>query len=147
MMDAIKILIELESKILLDDDYDLAADLSRVKKFYKNATRDMSIEQQRAAREKNQALRFLYYRKRILQNYEEYSNYGKISEPVADSPLELMRETMKVNPFLSKRQKTQKANEVLGWKATHDLELMIKSSWEWEKKLKLIGTNFSKEKV
>jgi hypothetical protein len=113
MMDAIKILIELESKILLDDDYDLAADLSRVKKFYKNATRDMSIEEQRAAREKNQALRFLYYRKRILQNYEEYSNYGKISEPVADSPLELMRETMKVNPFLSKRQKTQKANEVL----------------------------------
>ena len=43
---------------------------------------------------------FLYYRKRILQNYEEYNNYGKISEPVADSPLELMRETMKVNPFL-----------------------------------------------
>jgi hypothetical protein len=113
MMDAIKILIELESEILLDDDYNLAADLSRVKKMYKNSTRDMSIEQQRAAREKNQALRFLYYRKRILQNYEEYSNYGKISEPVADSPLELMRETIKVNPFLSKRQKTQKAIEVL----------------------------------
>ena len=77
----------------------------------------MSIEQQRAAREKNQALRFLYYRKRILQNYEEYNNYGKISEPVADSPLELMRETMKVNPFLSKRQKTQKALEPAPTKA------------------------------
>ena len=42
---------------------------------------------------------------------------------------------------------TKKANEVLGWKATHDLESMITSSWEWEKKLKSIGTNFSKAKV
>jgi hypothetical protein len=103
-------LVELESEILLDDDYNLDADLSRVKKLYKNATKDMSIEEQRAAREKDQDLRFLYYRKRILQNYEEYNNYGKISEPLADSPLELMRETMKVNPFLSK---TQKAKPVL----------------------------------
>ena len=113
MIDAIRILVELESEILLDDDYNLDADLSRVKKMYKNATKDMTIEQQRAAREKDQDLRFLYYRKRILQNYEEYSNYGKISEPLADSPLELMRETMKVNPFLSKTQKTQKAKPVL----------------------------------
>lgn len=42
---------------------------------------------------------------------------------------------------------TKKANEVLGWKATHGLEAMIKSSWEWEKKLKSIGTNFSKVTV
>ena len=42
---------------------------------------------------------------------------------------------------------TKKANAVLGWKATHDLESMIISSWEWEKKLKSIGTNFSKAKV
>ncbi len=109
LMDAIRILIELESEILLDDDYNLETDLTRVKKMYKNATKDMSIEEQRVAREKNEELRFLYYRKRILQNYEEYNNYGKISEPVADSPLELMRETMMVNPYLNKRQKTQKA--------------------------------------
>lgn len=113
MIDAIRILVELESEILLDDDYNLDADLSRVKKMYNMETKDMSIEEQRAAREKNQNLRFLYYRKRILQNYEEYNNYGKISEAVADSPLELMRETMKANPFLSKRQKTQKENPVL----------------------------------
>ncbi len=117
MIDAIRILVELESEILLDDDYNLDADLSRVKKMYNIKTKGMSIEEQRTAREKNQDLRFLYYRKRILQNYEEYSNYGKISEPVADSPLELMRETMKVNPFLSKRQKTQKALEPAPTKA------------------------------
>lgn len=39
---------------------------------------------------------------------------------------------------------TKKANTVLGWKATHDLEAMITSSWEWEKKLQSLGTNFSK---
>jgi len=39
---------------------------------------------------------------------------------------------------------TKKATEVLGWKATHDLDSMITSSWEWEKNLKSIGTNFSK---
>ena len=30
---------------------------------------------------------------------------------------------------------TTKANKVLGWKATHDLQSMITSAWEWEKKL------------
>ncbi|MFM2155994.1 MAG: UDP-glucose 4-epimerase GalE [Bacteroidota bacterium] len=39
---------------------------------------------------------------------------------------------------------TKKANTVLGWKATHDLESMITSSWEWEKKLNTLGKNFSK---
>lgn len=39
---------------------------------------------------------------------------------------------------------TSKANDVLGWKATHDLEAMITSSWEWEKKLQTLGTNFTK---
>jgi hypothetical protein len=105
MMDAIRILIELESEILLDDDYDLDGDLSRVKKMYKNATKGMTIEQQRAAREKDKSLQTLYYRKRILQNYEEYSNYGKISEPLADSPLELMRETMTNRHVLNKTKK------------------------------------------
>jgi UDP-glucose 4-epimerase len=38
----------------------------------------------------------------------------------------------------------KKANTVLGWKATHDVASMITSSWEWEKKLKSTGTNFSK---
>lgn len=39
---------------------------------------------------------------------------------------------------------TKKANSVLGWKATHDLEAMITSAWAWEKKLNSLGTNFSK---
>jgi hypothetical protein len=71
----------------------------------------MTVEQQRAVREKSEGIRFLYYQKRILQNYEEYSNYGKISEPLADSPLELMKDTMTNKSVLDKRRaKTQKAS-------------------------------------
>jgi UDP-glucose 4-epimerase len=39
---------------------------------------------------------------------------------------------------------TKKANAILGWKATHDLESMITSSWAWEKKIQSLGTNFTK---
>jgi hypothetical protein len=112
LMHVIRILLDLEAEILLDDDYDLEAELSRVKRMYKRSTKGMTVEQQRAVRAKSEGIRFLYYQKRILQNYEEYSNYGKISEPLADSPLELMKDTMTNQSVLTKRQaKTQKALE------------------------------------
>jgi hypothetical protein len=112
LMEVIKILLDLEAEILLDDDYDLEAELSRVKRMYKRATKGMTVEQQRETRAKSWGIRFLYYQKRIFQNYEEYSNYGKISEPVVDSPLELMKDTMTNMSVLDKRRaKTQKALE------------------------------------
>jgi hypothetical protein len=112
LMHVIRILLDLEAEILLNDDYDLEAELSRVKRMYKRSTKGMTVEQQRAVRAKSEGIRFLYYQKRILQNYEEYSNYGKISEPLADSPLELMKDTMTNQSVLNKRQaKTQKALE------------------------------------
>ena len=111
LMHVIRILLDLEAEILLDDDYDLEAELSRVKRMYKRSTKGMTVEQQRAVRAKSEGIRFLYYQKRILQNYEEYSNYGKISEPLADSPLELMKDTMTNMSVLQKKTKakTQKA--------------------------------------
>ena len=111
LMEVIKILLDLEAEILLDDDYDLEAELNRVKKMYKRSTKGMTVEQQRETRAKSFGIRFLYYQKRIFQNYEEYSNYGKISEPLADSPLELMEDTMTNMSVLQKKTKakTQKA--------------------------------------
>jgi hypothetical protein len=111
LMHVIRILLDLEAEILLDDDYDLEAELSRVKRMYKRSTKGMTVEQQRAVRAKSEGIRFLYYQKRILQNYEEYSNYGKISEPLADSPLELMKDTMTNMSVLKKKTKTQKVLE------------------------------------
>jgi hypothetical protein len=109
MRNAIRLLIELESEILLDDNYDLEADLKSVKKVYNKAIKGMTIEEQIEARHKDKVVQPLYYKKRILQNYEEYSNNGKILEAIADSPLELMEDTMTDHPILNKRQKTQKA--------------------------------------
>jgi hypothetical protein len=111
LMHVIRILLDLEAEILLNDDYDLEAELSRVKRMYKRSTKGMTVEQQRAVRAKSEGIRFLYYQKRILQNYEEYSNYGKISEPLADSPLELMKDTMTNMSVLKKKTKTQKVLE------------------------------------
>ena len=113
LMQVIRILLDLESEILLDDDYDLEAELSRVKRMYKRSTKGMTVEQQRAVRAKSEGIRFLYYQKRILQNYEEYSNYGKISEPLADSPLELMKDTMTNVSVLEKKPKAQKTQKAL----------------------------------
>jgi hypothetical protein len=113
MRNAIQLLVELESEVLLDDDYDLEAELRRVKKLYNKAIKGMTLEQEKEARHKNKAVQPLYYRKRILQNYDEYSNYGKISEPIADSPLELMEDKLTEHPVLIRRQKTQKETEAL----------------------------------
>jgi hypothetical protein len=104
---AIRLLIDLESEILLNDDYDLEEDLKNVKKMYNKEIKGMTIEQQIEARHKDKVVQPLYYKKRILQNYEEYSNYGKISEAIVDSPLELMEDTVTDHPLLNKRQKTQ----------------------------------------
>jgi len=112
MRNAIRILVELESEILLNDDYDLEADLKNVTKMYNKAIKGMTLEQQTEARHKDRAIQPLYYKKRILQNYEEYSNYGKISEPIEDSPLELMEETMTDQRVLLKRQQAIKENPV-----------------------------------
>ena len=73
----------------------------------------MTVEQQRAVREKSEGIRFLYYQKRIFQNYEEYSNYGKISESLADSPLELMKDTMTNQSVLEKKPKAQNTQKAL----------------------------------
>ena len=102
LRDVLILLIELESEILLDYDYDLNADLNSVKKMYKTAIKGMTLKEQRAARKQNTNLRHLYYRTRILQNYEEYSNSGDISEAIVDSPLELMHETMTDHHLLMK---------------------------------------------
>ena len=46
-------------------------------------------------RKNNKELRQLYYKKRILQNYEEFKRDGRISEPVFDSPEDIKDEDIK----------------------------------------------------
>lgn len=104
---AIELLIELESNILANINYNLEADLKATKKEYKRLTKGMTKEEIREKRGaylmaknkdttsfklEDKLITNLYLKKRILQNYEEYSNYGHISESVIEPDEELARD-------------------------------------------------------
>jgi hypothetical protein len=94
----------------LDSDFNLEKELKEAKKIYKEKTKGMTEEQARKARTSDKLLAFLYYKKRILQNYEEYNKYGKITEPILDSPIEIKQEDM-VNKDVIKKGVPEKVNE------------------------------------
>ena len=79
-------------------------------KEYRNITKGMTKEQQSRNRALNKEMRFLYFRKRILQNYEEYNKHGNITEPLIDSPFEIKRETM-INPDIIKKGRNAKEED------------------------------------
>ncbi len=91
----IKVLIDLEMKILSDPLFDYKKELKSVMKEYKKATLGKSTDEQKLMRIRNVDLRNLYYKKRILQNYEEYKTTERISEPVFDSPEDIREEDIK----------------------------------------------------
>jgi hypothetical protein len=100
--DAMVVLVNIESEALLDENFDVKKELKKTMKEYRNITKGMTKEQQSRNRPFNKEMRFLYFRKRILQNYEEYSKHGKITEALLDSPFEIKRETM-VNLNVNKK--------------------------------------------
>ena len=106
--DVMKILVGLESKILLDSNFNLEKELKETKKIYKNLTKNMTKEEEAQNRIHNKKIQDLYYKKRILQNYEEYNTNEKITEPILDSFLEIKRETMIKPQFIKKQTKTIK---------------------------------------
>lgn len=116
MRDVLRVLIQLEIMIELDSNFDLQKELKKTMKEYKKKTLGKTKEEQREMRKKNNDLLELYYKKRILQNYEEYKNLGRISEPIieVDSP-ESIEEAKFINPtilkkgLLSKEMKKSKA--------------------------------------
>jgi len=94
---ALGILTEIESRALLYPDFNLEKELKEVKKIYRQKTKGLTQEEERNLRNANEVIANLYYKKRILQNYEEYKNYGKITEPIFDTPIEIHREEI-INP-------------------------------------------------
>ena len=108
--DAMAVLVNIESEALLDENFDLKKELKKTMKEYRNITKGMTKEEQKTKRNSNKEMRFLYFRKRILQNYEEYNKHGKITEPLIDSPLEIKRETM-INPDMIKKGRNAKEED------------------------------------
>ena len=87
----VQIISELELKIMYDPEFNLKKELSKVKKEYKKQTKLLTKngtkEEQRIAQfdYRNPEYRNLYLLKRVLQNYEEYNNTGRVSDPIFDS--------------------------------------------------------------
>jgi hypothetical protein len=95
LMEVTGLLIDLEIKIVSDTSFNYKKELKSIMKEYKKETLGKSKDEQREMRKNNKELRQLYYKKRILQNYEEYKRDGRISEPVFDSPEDIREEDIK----------------------------------------------------
>jgi len=107
---AINVLVMIETEILLDPNFNLKRELKEAKKIYSDKLKvifkdkQITKDEERVYRFFDKKLAYAYYKKRILQNYEEYSNYGKITEPILDSPFEI-KEGEIVNPNVIKKGK------------------------------------------
>ena len=105
----LEILVNIESRALLDPDFNVKKELKEINKKYKEKMKDITIEQSKIA--KHYYFPEIYYKKRILQNYEEYNKHGKITEPIFDSPDQIIREGI-VNPDITKRVALQLKEKV-----------------------------------
>ena len=122
LYDAINVLVSIETEALLDPNFNLKNELRETNKKYRQRTRGMTKQEMRNERLRDNSFAFLYYKKRILQNYEEYTNYGKITEPLLVSPMEIKEEEI-VNPtvvhkrnpgeIISKHEKPKKRESIM----------------------------------
>lgn len=120
MRHVFNVLIELEIMISLDPNFDLKKELKKTMKEYKKKTLGKTKEQQKQMKLRDNNLKNLYYRKRILQNYEEYKNLGTVSTPIIDmdSP-ESIEEAKVINPDILKQglAHTERQKQIDAYKA------------------------------
>lgn len=116
LREVLNILTLLEFRIVTEPDFSLNNELKKIRKEFYNLTKGKTKEEIRQQMKTRLLLRKLYFTKRILQNYEEYDKYDKVTEPLLDSPLEIKREdiknldvlTKKIREIPEKKQKTIK---------------------------------------
>jgi len=133
-------------KIMSDPSFDYQKELKSAMKEYKKETQGKTKQEQREMRKSNKAIRNLYYKKRILQNYEEYKRDGNISEPVFDSPEDIREEDIKDLSIIEKghlhelvtkeKQKHKEELEKQDWYI--ERQKQIKEFKEQKKKAKTI---------
>ena len=114
----VEIISELELKIMYDPEFNIKKELSKVKKEYKKQTKLLTKngtkEEQRIAQldYRNPEYRKLYLLKRVLQNYEEYNNTGRVSDPIFDSS-----EVISADKIVNLNVKTRKVKSSLSVKS------------------------------
>ena len=99
VLNVLNILVDLEVYISMHPDFDLKRELKKAMKEYRDLTKGKTKEEQiqmRRGLNINKKVQNAYYKKRILQNFEEYKSVGRAtSDPVFDSPQEITRDKIK----------------------------------------------------
>jgi hypothetical protein len=103
LREVLNMLSLLEFRMVTDPDFNLKNELKQTRKEFYNLTKGKTKDEIRQQIKTRLRLKNLYYKKRILQNYEEYNNYDRVSEPIFDSPLEIKREDIKNLNILTKK--------------------------------------------
>jgi hypothetical protein len=133
--DALKVLIELETYISMNPEFNLRKELKKAMKEYRDLTKGKTKEEQMKMRKGLYSIKKVqdaYYKKRILQNYEEYKRVGRVtSEPIFDSPQEITRDKIKNLDIL----KTGLLHEKVEEEKRKREEEMMKKDWYVEQKL------------
>jgi len=128
----LNMLINLEVEFSIDPEFNLQKELKKAMKEYKALVKGKTKEEEKKLRNgpgANPQIQNAYFKKRLLQNYDEYKRVGKISEPILDSPEDLSEEIEEekiINPdVLKKGLLHEKVNEE---KQKREAELM-KQEW------------------
>jgi hypothetical protein len=133
--DALKVLVELEIYVAMNPEFDLRKELKKAMKEYRDLTKGKTKEEQMKMRKGLYSIKKVqdaYYKKRILQNYEEYKRVGRVtSDPVFDSPQEITREKIKNFDILKKGLLHEKVDE----EKRKREEEMMKKDWYVQQKL------------
>lgn len=97
--DVLRVLVDLEMYISMNPDFDLKKELKRAMKEYRDLTKGKTKEEQIQMRRGSHSIKQVqkaYYKKRILQNFEEYKRVGRVtSDPVFDSPEDISKDKIK----------------------------------------------------
>lgn len=115
--EVLNIIVDLETYIAMNPEFDLRKELKKAMKEYRDLTKGKTKEEQiqmRRGVNSIKKVRDAYYKKRILQNYEEYKRVGRVSEPIFDSPEEISREKIKNIDILRKgllQERTEETKE------------------------------------
>lgn len=118
--EAIEILADIETYLVMNPDVNIKKELKKAMKEYRDLTKGKTKEEQiklRRGLKGDRKIKDAYYRKRILQNYEEYKRVGRVtSEPIFESSQEIDRADIKNLNILEKgllHEKINKENETM----------------------------------
>lgn len=138
------ILVDIEVNDSMNPEFNLKKELKKAMKEYKELVKGKTNDEEKTLRNgpnANKEIQNAYFKKRILQNYDEYKRVGRISEPILDSAEDLSEELEEgkiVNPDILKKGLM---HEKIKEEKQKQHEELMKIDWykdliEWKEQMK-----------